>query len=138
MSKEISDRDYVSDNNFLSDYNSYQTKYAKQIRGSDKVVMTLIQEAVAALKFVNRRLRLLDVGCSTGNLLLLVKRIFADLELSGGDLALSSLDKCRSNPELSGIEFKVMDLLKLPAEIYDIVIVNAVLYMMDDDQFERP
>jgi len=137
MSQNFSYQDYVSDNKFLSDYNFYQTKYAKQMRESDKVIIKLIQEAVAALKPVNRRLRLLDVGCSTGNLLLHVKRIFTDMELSGCDLALSSLEKCRANPELSGIEFKVLNLLKLPAEICDIVIVNAVLYMMEDDQFEH-
>ena len=137
MSQNFSYQDYVSDNKFLSDYNVYQTKYAKQMRESDKVIIKMIQEAVAAFKPVNRRLRLLDVGCSTGNLLLHVKRIFTDLELSGCDLALSSLEKCRANSELSGIEFKVLDLLKLPAEICEIVIVNAVLYMMEDDQFEH-
>jgi 2-polyprenyl-3-methyl-5-hydroxy-6-metoxy-1,4-benzoquinol methylase len=113
MSQNFSYQDYVSDNKFLSDYNFYQTKYAKQMRESDKVIIKLIQEAVAALKPVNRRLRLLDVGCSTGNLLLHVKRIFTDMELTGCDLALSSLEKCRANPELSGIEFKVLNLLKM-------------------------
>lgn len=137
MNKKFSYQNYVTDHKFLTEYNSYQTKYAGQIRESDKVVIKLIQEAVAALKPVNRCLRLLDVGCSTGNLLLHIKRIFPDLELSGGDLALSSLEQCRANSELSGIEFKVLDLLKLPAEICDIVIVNAVLYMMEDEQFEQ-
>lgn len=137
MSQKFSYQDYVTDEKFLSDYNSYQAKYAKQMRESDKVVINLIREAVSDLSGAARRLRLLDVGCSTGNLLLHIKRIFPELELSGGDLALSSLEQCRANPELSGIEFKVLDLLKLPAEICDIVIVNAVLYMMEDEQFEQ-
>lgn len=137
MSQKFSYQDYVTDEKFLSDYNSYQAKYAKQMRESDKVVINLIRAAVSDLCGAGRRLRLLDVGCSTGNLLLHIKRIFPELELSGGDLALSSLEQCRANPELSGIEFKVLDLLKLPAKICDIVIVNAVLYMMEDEQFEQ-
>jgi SAM-dependent methyltransferase len=137
MSQNFSYQNYVTDEKFLSDYNSYQAKYAKQMRESDKVVINLIREAVSNLSGTGRRLRLLDVGCSTGNLLLHIKCIFPDLELSGGDLALSSLEQCRANSELSGIEFKVLDLLKLPAEICDIVIVNAVLYMMEDEQFEQ-
>jgi SAM-dependent methyltransferase len=137
MSQKFSYQDYVTDEKFLSDYNSYQAKYAKQMRESDKVIINLIRETVSNLSGTGRRLRLLDVGCSTGNLLLHIKRIFPELELSGGDLALSSLEECRANSELSGIEFKVLDLLKLPAEICDIVIVNAVLYMMEDEQFEQ-
>ena len=42
------------------------------------------------------------VGCSTGNFLLHLRRALPDLELVGGELAESSLEICRHNPDLAG------------------------------------
>jgi SAM-dependent methyltransferase len=59
------------------------------------------------------------------------------MELVGADLAESSLEECRRNPELAGVRFEKRDLFKLPANgDFDIIVVNAVLYMMTDAQFE--
>ncbi|WP_186411586.1 class I SAM-dependent methyltransferase [Candidatus Propionivibrio aalborgensis] len=137
MSNEFSYQDYVTDKTFLDEYNSYQAKYAKQMRESDKVLVGLVSEIVAKHEPEKRKLKLLDVGCSTGNLLLHMRKLFPQLELTGGDLAESSLDECRANPELNGVAFKILDLLNLPERNeYDIITINAVLYMMEDAQFE--
>ena len=137
MSEAFSYHEYVTDEKFLADYNVYQAKYAEHMRESDRVLIGLIHEIIANSEEVKRPLRLLDVGCSTGNLLLHLKRLFPSLSLTGGDLAESSLDQCRDNPELQGIDFKVMDLLDLSGDGYDIVTVNAVLYMLEEPQFEQ-
>jgi SAM-dependent methyltransferase len=137
MSNDFSYQDYVTDKAFLDEYNAYQAKYAKQMRESDKILVGLVNEVVSKLDSAKGKPKLLDVGCSTGNLLLHLKRHIPQLDLIGGDLAASSLDECRANPELAGIAFEVMDLLNLPANGgYDIITINAVLYMMEDAQFE--
>lgn len=136
MSENFSYQDYVTDQKFLDEYNAYQAKYAKQMRESDKVFIGLVKEFIGKQK-TGQTTRLLDIGCSTGNLLLHLKRLMPELDLTGGDLANSSLQECRANPELKGIRFEEMDLLNLPQTgSYDIVAINAVLYMMEDAQFE--
>jgi SAM-dependent methyltransferase len=137
MKESFTYHEYVTDERFLADYNAYQAKYAKQMRESDKVLVGLIRDVVEKRGNIGRPLRLLDVGCSTGNLLLHLKRLIPSLSLTGGDLAESSLEECRANSELKGIDFKVADLLNLTADGFDIITVNAVLYMMEEPQFER-
>lgn len=137
MSNDFSYQDYVTDKTFLDEYNSYQAKYAKQMRESDKVLVGLVSDIVAKHDPAKGTLKLLDVGCSTGNFLLHLRKLFLQLELTGGDLAESSLEECRANPELNGVAFKILDLLNLPEKNeYDIITINAVLYMMEDAQFE--
>jgi len=136
MSADFSYQDYVTDKSFLDEYNAYQARYASQMRESDKVLLGLIKQSLAKRDSGSGNMRLLDVGCSTGNLLLHLKRLLPELELIGGDLAESSLQECRANPELAGIGFEVLDLLNLPQTMsYDIIVINAVLYMMEDAQF---
>lgn len=138
MSEDFSYHEYVADEPFLRDYNAYQAKYAQQIRESDRVLIGLVREIAAKHHTAGSPLRLLDIGCSTGNLLFHLKRLVPGLALTGGDLAESSLAACRANRDLAGIDFHVLDLLNLPNfPRYDVIAVNAVLYMMTDEQFEQ-
>jgi len=130
-------RRFVTNNAFLDRYNEYQTKYTAQVRESDKLTIGLVREAVNR-RNTSRPARVLDIGCSTGNFLLHLRRAMPDLELVGGELADSSLEICRRNPDLAGISFERLDLLDLPpTKDFDIVVVNAVLFMMTDEQFQK-
>lgn len=136
MNKEFSYEEYVTDKSFLDAYNDYQQKYTSTIRESDRVMLTLVSEWLAQNHPSNRP-SLLDVGCSTGNFLLHLKRLCGErLKLTGGDLAVSSLDACRANPDLAGINFEVLDITALPESTYDLIVVNAVLYMFMEDQYQ--
>jgi SAM-dependent methyltransferase len=136
MSENFTYEEYVTDEAFLTDYNAYQRKYARQVRESDKVLMELVSAVTRSRPAGGARLRLLDIGCSTGNLLLHLRRMFQDIDLTGGDLAESSLAECRANTALDGVRFERLDILDLPpSPRYDIVAVNAVLYMLTDEQF---
>lgn len=133
MSNAFSYKEYVTDQRFLDGYNSYQQKYARSMRESDKQMLDLIAGCVAGVDG-GAGLRLLDVGCSTGNLLLHIRRAWPGLELTGADLAESSLVQARENPELAGVGFEARDLMDLGwEERFDIVVVNAVFYMLDDE-----
>ena len=136
MSDQFHYQDYVTDEAFLRDYNAYQAKYANQMRESDKVLVGIVRDILDKRPDSSRPPRLLDIGCSTGNLLLHLKRLLPGVELVGGDLAESSLAECRANLELEGIRFERLDILDLPQnQRYDVIVVNAVLYMMEDEQF---
>lgn len=126
-------KEYVADRKFIEDYSAYQRRYAEQIRESDKALIEIVRELAAA----KPSLRLLDVGCSTGNLLRHLKRLVPGLELTGGDLTVEVLEQCRADPDLAGIAFEEMDLLGLPERDFDVVVANAVLYLLADEEFER-
>lgn len=137
MTKEFSYSDFVTDEKFLSEYNAYQEKYAATIRESDRVIVELVLSMVSKVE-CEKTIRLLDIGCSTGNLLMHLKNMVPGLALYGGDLAQSSLDVCRANQDLAGITFQEMNVLQLGAEdFYDIIVVNAVIYMLSDDEMKQ-
>lgn len=68
---------YVKDEAFLASYNDYQALYARQIPERDKVMLGLIAEKTGGEG------ALLDIGCSTENLLLHIKRAFPQMPLAG-------------------------------------------------------
>ena len=124
-------REYVVDSQFLDGYNAYQAKYATQIPERDKATMKLVARLTGG-----KRARVLDIGCSTGNLLMHMRRFFPKLDLCGGELAESSLGIARQNPELNTVKLLKMDMLAIEG-IYDVIVSNAVTYLFDDALFER-
>ena len=134
MSKEFSYRDYVDNNAHMSHYRQYQRRYAENMRESDKALVKLVKEIVDANP--GKSLDLLDIGCSTGNLLRHLKRHIPGLKLTGGDLAAGILEGCRQDLDLTGIHFEKMDLQDLEIEArFDIITVNAVLYIFRAEEF---
>ncbi len=121
---------YVKDENFLAFYTDYQKRYAGQIAERDKVILGLIAEKAQG------RGALLDIGCSTGNLLLHIKRAFPEMLLTGGELAERSLTAARGNPDLAGIEFLTMDMLDIRGR-YDCITANAVTYLFDWPDYDK-
>jgi SAM-dependent methyltransferase len=121
---------YVNDEAFLANYNEYQRRYADQIAERDKVLLGLLAENIVGTG------TLLDIGCSTGNLLLHVKRAFPDLTLTGGELAESSLAEARSNPDLADIKFRTINMLNIEGQ-YDCITANAVTYLFRWPEYER-
>ena len=138
MSEPSNYEDYVNDESFLRAYNAYQAKYVTQIRESDKVLIELVRKIAACHDLARGPLRVLDIGCSTGNLLLHLKRLVPGIELTGGDLAESSLVVCRDNRDLAGITFERLDLLDLGMEgRFDVIIANAVGFFLSWDEYRR-
>ena len=137
MSDKFSYEQYITDDSFTEKYQEYQSRYAAEPRESDKVIIRLVRE-LAAQAGAARRLRLLDIGCSTGNLLFHLKRAVPQLDLVGGDMVPTILDECRRNPGLKDIDFQTANIVDLGLnQTFDIITVNAVLYMLDDAQFVR-
>ena len=124
------------DPEFLAAYNDYQQKYATTIRESDRILMNLVDEWVRQRKSTDGTPSLLDIGCSTGNLLLHLKRMMGErIRLAGGDMAESSIQLCRENKDLAGVDFDVMNITSLAPASYDVIIANAVLCLLDEKQY---
>jgi SAM-dependent methyltransferase len=123
MVRELNYHAYVPD----ARYDIYQERYRDSIRESDKVLVELIRSVVDG-----RSASLLDIGCSTGNLLRHIKRLLPRLRLTGGDLSKSAIEQCRADPELSGVIFELYDMLYLaPAGQFDVIVANAVTFYLD-------
>ena len=126
-------KDYVEDTRFLDDYNSYQKRYYDTLAERDKKFIALVQKITRDRADMST---LLDIGCSTGNLLRHIKVYLPELELIGGDLAESSLEMARQDPNLDGIRFEKLDMLDLPENAYDIIVSSAVAQFLDGRQYE--
>lgn len=133
MSKLSSYGEYAS-----GEYLEYQKKYAAQVRESDRVIIEMVRDIVKRQGAGRSPLSLVDIGCSSGNLLCHLKHQVPGLGLNGGDVFPGIVENCRQNSELTGITFKRMDLLDLDRRRqFDIVIVNAVLFLFAEPEFEQ-
>jgi len=138
MSSRQSYLDYVSNKSHMKAYSRYQQKYAKTIRESDKVLISIVKRLIADDTLTGKRPALLDLGCSTGNLLLHLKHALPQLALFGGDIVLDIVAECQRNPELAGIQFAEMNMLSLSQDRqFDLVVTNAALMFFSEAEFEQ-
>lgn len=114
----------------MSDYLAYQAKYRDVPRDSDVELIRLIS------KHTPENGRVLDVGCSTGNLLRHLHVERPDLRLVGCDLDNDALDACEGAWPVHAED--VSKPWGTPAWLLDVpldaAILNAVLYCLDDEQ----
>ena len=129
---------YPGNESHMKDYVAYQQRYVDNIRESDRVILGIVNELLGQLARSAAAPELLDIGCSTGNLLRHLKRAFPSLTLVGGDLSDVQLDVCRKDPELRGISFVRADLKALPPDRkYDLIVANAILYGFEQTAFAQ-
>lgn len=131
-------REYVSDGEFAAGYTDYQQRYAAEPRESDRVLIGHVATALAGRPAGSPAPRVLDIGCSTGNLLRHLARALPDAELWGGELMPEALDACHAAPDLAQMTFTEMDLLDIGHPgAFDVIVINAVLYLLGDEDLAR-
>lgn len=129
-------RDYATDQQWAALYSDYQQRYRHEPRFSDLESAKLVSRALHQMG-LNRPARVLDIGCSTGNFLRILKRDIEEIELFGGDLMESAIAECAADASLSDIQFEIMDILSLPRQQYDVIVANAVTYFFEQDEYRR-
>src|SRR3954452_23636356 len=92
-------RAYVEDAEHMRIYSEYQERYATSPRESDKVLIELVRQHAPDGG------SLLDMGRSTGFLLLHLSRLLPGRELHGPDRPVAVAPACRADERLEGIEF---------------------------------
>jgi len=148
--------DYVSNEAHMQTYLEYQARYASTIRESDKVLVEFVRERTPRSPGGSRP-RLLDIGCSSGNLLAHLRTEQPELELVGGDITARAVAGCRADPRLAGVEFAQLDMLDLDWQLdmvdlegqldvlarggarrrFDVVVANAALMFFDEREFDQ-
>jgi len=124
-------KDYASNDSHHQDYIEYQSKYLNNPRRSDAEIIRILDEIHHPHGDI---FDLLDIGCSQGNLLHQIKDSFPKWNLFGGDLSPVEIEECIKQPRLKGIDFRVMDIFDLPVACFDIIIVNAVFFALNNDE----
>ena len=113
-------------------YASYQSRYVDEPRQSDQVIISMVER----LTRNSGGASVLDIGCSTGNLLRHMRRALPDIALNGADLIDHHLDICRASADLAGIRFVHLDVLGEPlGRTFDVVICNALNNHFDEDAY---
>jgi SAM-dependent methyltransferase len=131
-------RRYVTDRDWALTYSVYQRRYAEEPRESDKKSARLLMSALRSMQPLPWAPRVLDIGCSTGNFLLHLKRLLPGAVLVGGDLMAPVVDECKKTPALGGIQFDVMDVFDIPTSLpFDAVVANAVNVYFEPDEYTR-
>lgn len=134
MTNDYTYKDYVANKSFYDEYSKYQKKYAFNARESDKTIIGLVADEAERRGLAEPRV--LDIGCSTGNLLHHLQKRLPKARLTGGDLMAYVVDECRENPLLQGMAFEVMDICALPKAGQDMVVANAILFLFDWDLYD--
>lgn len=112
-------------------YATTQARYAERPRESDRVLIEMMAE-----RGVTAGSTVVDVACSTGNLLRHIGRRWPGIALTGRDLSEEALTVARSDGDLVGIGFERADLLQpSTGPTFDVVIANAVLYQFRDADY---
>lgn len=121
---------YSQDERHMARYRDYQARYSSRVRESDRVLIEWLRESLPA-----GATELLDVGCSTGNLLVHLRRELPDLRLSGIDLSAETIAANAANADLSEIRFETADIVRADIEgVYDVITCNAIFFSLDDDE----
>ncbi|MBZ0167787.1 MAG: class I SAM-dependent methyltransferase [Candidatus Omnitrophica bacterium] len=139
MERQVSYEDYVNDQKHMDQYADYQKKYMHTLRENDKRFIEEIQKFIAASDQSAKDIKLLDIGCSTGNLLLHIRHVIPGAQLSGADLVDKIIQDNRQNADLKGIQFDVMDIVqtKNVEPTYNVIVMNAVSQFFDDEQLQQ-
>lgn len=111
--------EYPHNDTYIASYIEYQKRYLDEIRKLLELVAGVLPERTA-----RPRPRLLDICCSTGNLLCHLRAAFGQFELTGGDLSRREIEAARANPRLSGIDFEVMDIRQLGPDPHAVVVAG--------------
>ncbi len=123
-------RDYALNQREMITYIKSQERYVRQIRQSDQIILEKLHHY--SLGRDEYEFSLLDMGCSTGNLLRHIQNLFPHWHLEGMDMSPEAIKVCLEEPELKNLRFHEGDLLYFQSsQKYDFITLSAVFFALD-------
>lgn len=124
---------YLANKRYFEDYAEYQGRYTAEPRFSDRKLIDVIRHRGG-----HGARRIVDLGCSTGNLLRHLRAAFPEASLLGIDRDTNALAFAgKVNRDLA-IEFRAADVLDVRLdEKADVVVLNAVSFYFNEADFRR-
>lgn len=111
-----------------SGYIYAKTEYPEEPKENFKVIFNKMKK-----RFSNKPLKVLDLGCASGEFLYYVTKTFPNALCSGIDFNPDLIKNAQHNPVLSKATFKVDDLITMKfTETYDVITMIGVITCFDD------
>jgi SAM-dependent methyltransferase len=123
---------YLTNKKYFAEYAEYQSRYTAEPRHSDRKMIEIIKERVGNAG------RIVDLGCSTGNLLRHLRKEFSAAALLGIDRDANALQFAQKANETLDISFRVADVFDLQLDApADAILLNAVTFYFNEGDFRR-
>ena len=88
-------------------------------------------------KFIDKKIKILDIGCGSGVIGLTLKKFFPESEVTLVDISDKALEVAKENANKLGLDVKFIqsDVYENVYDIYDVIISNPP-YIMEDEEIE--
>jgi trans-aconitate methyltransferase len=124
---------YLANKRYFEEYAEYQGRYSAEPRFSDRKLIEIVRRRGGG----DAR-RIVDLGCSTGNLLRHLRAAFPGAALLGIDRDANALAFAEKSNRDLGIEFRTADVLDVQLDTKaDVVVLNAVSFYFNEADFRR-
>jgi tRNA (cmo5U34)-methyltransferase len=117
-------------------FNSIKDQYTESVRRSNPCYTEMVEALLAYLPTAWTLNTILELGCGTGNLTLLLRDRFPESKLIGIDVAEGSLAVCQKRMGAKHIDLRQMDMrtAQFEGESFDIVVSSLALHHLTDTE----
>jgi tRNA (cmo5U34)-methyltransferase len=117
-------------------FNSIKDEYTESVRRSNPCYAEMLEALLGYLPVAWSPNTILELGCGTGNLTLLLQDRFPETKLIGIDVSEGSLAVCQRRLGAKRIDLRQMDMrtAKFEDESFDMVVSGLALHHLTDEE----
>jgi tRNA (cmo5U34)-methyltransferase len=115
-------------------FNSIKDEYSESVRRSNPCYAEMMEALLGYLPAARTPVTILELGCGTGNLTLLLRERFPESNLIGIDVSEGSLEVCRRRLGVRRVDLRPMDMRTAEFEdgSFDVVASGLALHHLTD------